>query len=204
MKRQILYSAFWFPAFLASGQGTFVYDQQATDPTIGYAGFGQPIQLNQPMGLSFTPTLTSVGFIQLSLIDPVSNGAGATVYLNLWAGSIGGTLLGSTTPVYIPDYFGNAPTNFFFSTPVSVTPGTTYYFQPMLEARSDNADAIYYHYGYSGGTMILNGAPYPPWDLWFREGIYAVPEPSPVWLAFLGSAIFLYARRKYGQKRSPV
>ncbi|MDE3066742.1 MAG: hypothetical protein KGJ60_04235 [Verrucomicrobiota bacterium] len=202
MKRQIFFFALWFPAFLAAGQGTFIYDQQSANESTFFGVDFWHIELEQPMGQSFTPTSSSVGFISLVLEDPVSNGVGATVYLNLWAGSIGGTFLGSTAPVFIPDNFGTLPqypgfTNFFFPTPVAVAPGTTYYFQPQLGSGSDNANVNYSTYSYSGGTMIRNGAPVPGWNLWFREGIYVVPEPAPSWLVLVSGVVLLYARHKH-------
>ena len=200
--------------FIANGQGTLIYDQSsATNQTIGG---GAPIQQDQPMGQSFTPTLSSVGFVQLEFTDfNPGNGLGATVFLNLWSGSISnGTLLGSTEPVFMPDDFGSgngsfgldSPTNFFFSTLVAVTPGTTYYIQPVVvQPGSDNTwDVVDSLFNYPGGTMYGNGIPNPVGlDLWFREGIVATPEPSSSLLILLGSGLFLYARHKH-KKPSPL
>jgi PEP-CTERM motif len=202
MKNQICFLILCLMATLASGQGTLIYDQQSLTTSPYYRSDSELIQPNQPMGQSFTPALSSVGFISLVLWDTASNGKGAMVYLNLWAGSIGGTLLGSTAPIYMADN-STIITNFIFSTPVSVTPGTTYYFQPQLEPGSDDAAVGFYDdYNYTGGTMIANGVPYnlsglgTPYDLWFREGIYVVPEPSPACLFLLGGGVLFYARRK--------
>ncbi len=132
------------------------------------------IQSNQPLGQSFTPSLSSVGFIRLFLIDGVrNNGLGATVYVNLREDCITGPVLGLSGPVFMPDNFGigsGGYTNFFFSSPVPVTPGATYYLQP-------------------------NGAAVPFDDLWFREGVF-VPEPSWALLILVGGGVFVYARRR--------
>ena len=195
-------------AITAYGQGTFIYDQQSWT-NAGVGSGGAPIQADQPMGQSFTPTLSSIGFVQLEFEDGHSgNGLGATVFLNLWSGSISnGTLLSSTDPVFMPDGFGTGtgsfgfltPTNFYFSTPVPVTPGTTYYVQPVVvQPGSDNPWDVIASAGfnYPGGTFYFNGAPNSSGlDLWFREGIVDVPEPSS-FLILLGSGLFLYARRK--------
>jgi hypothetical protein len=196
-------------AFIANGQGTLVYDQQSST-NAGAGGAGAPITEDQPMGQSFTPTLSSVGFVQLEFDDGHSgNGLGATVFVNLWSGSISnGTLMSSTDPVFMPDGFGSGsggfgfltPTNFYFSTPVSITPGTTYYFQPVVvqPGSDDPWDVIASAaFNYPGGTFYFNGAPDPNnHDLWFREGIIDVPEPSSATIILLGSGLFLYARHK--------
>jgi hypothetical protein len=44
---------------------------------------------------------------------------------------------------------------------------------------------------------FANGVAASGSDLWFREGVLSVPEPSPSWLVLLGSGIFLYARRAF-------
>src|SRR5207247_1019063 len=113
-------------AWRVHAQGTFVYDQQSATgyvpPSLTYQ-----VQGNEPVGQSFVPSLSSVGFIQLEPGDAVLlNGLGAIVYVNLLSDSITGPVLASTESVFMPgDFFGI--TNFFFSTPPAVTPGTTYY-----------------------------------------------------------------------------
>jgi len=190
-------------ALAAYGQGTFLYDQQsATSQNVG--GGGAPIQEDQPMGQSFTPTLTSVGFVQFEFLDfHLANGTGATVYVNLRAGSINGTILGSTAPVYMPDGFRSTPTNFFFSLPVAVTPGTTYYLQPVaLPGSDDQYDVIVGGYGYRGGTFFFKGNPRPVGgDLWFREGI-VTPEPSSAALALLAGGVFACLHRAHSKNHS--
>jgi len=188
-------------ASFANAQGTFLYDQQsATDANPALSGAF--IESEQPIGQSFTPTFSSVGFVQLRLSDATfGNGLGATVYVNLWADSLGGgTLLGSTDPVSIPD--SSSPlliTTFRYSTPVAVTPDTTYYFQPTVVQDGGEVDGIIWgdRYNYSGGTSYFFGAPTPEssYDLWFREGI-VVPEPSVASLALLGGLVAACRRRK--------
>src|SRR6266404_1497869 len=99
-------AALSYAALAACGQGTFVYDQQSADESTGGGGVSV-IQSNQPLGQSFTPSLSSVGFIRLFLIDGVrNNGLGATVYVNLREDSITGPVLGLSGPVFMPDNFG--------------------------------------------------------------------------------------------------
>lgn len=181
----------------ALGQGTFIYDQQSasSDYTTGEGAFD--LTLHQPAGQSFIPTLDSVGFVRLQMGD-ITMSVGATLSVNLWFGSIGGsgTLLGSTDPVYVPFYFGHgtAPTsgetNFFFTTPVAVTPGQTYYLQPVVES----GDTIFANVtqgpgAYPNGSLILDGTNGFS-DLWFREGVYQTPEPWSWSIILLGGGIF--------------
>jgi len=187
-------------AVSACGQGTLVYDQSsATNPA---AGGGAAISQTQPMGQSFTPALSSIGFVQFDFIDAEvgnDNGVGATIYVNLWSGSISnGTLLASTDPVYIQTEAFDLVTNFFFSSAVTLTPGTTYFLQPYLESGDTRMCIVDSPaFNYSGGTLYFNGAPDPNnQDLWFREGVIEVPEPSSLVLILLGSGLFLCVRQK--------
>jgi hypothetical protein len=180
----------------ACGQGTFIYDQQSATNRSG--NYGAAIQQVQPMGQSFIPALSSVGFVQFQFADTLpQDGIGATVCVNLWSDAIGtGTLLGSTTPVYMPDGFYHAVTNFYFSAPISATPGTTYYLQPVQQSGDANWAIVGDYFNYPGGTMYALGAPNPNGlDLWFREGIL-VPEPSSWVLALLGMAVWVCIRTR--------
>jgi hypothetical protein len=165
-----------------------IYDQQsATNRLVGGADY--PFQAEQPSGQSFTPTLSSIGFVQFEFLDPQSgNGVGATVYVNLRADSLNGPILGSTDPVSMPDGFSLGVTNFFFGTPVPIIPGTTYYLQPVLEAGEGLWTMMAGPLNYPGGTFFEYGSPDPNgYDAWFREGVL-IPEPSSGLLALGGGA----------------
>jgi PEP-CTERM motif len=176
----------------AKGQGTFVYDQQSATESSG-GGLAIAIQPNQPIGQSFTPSLDGVGFIRLSVGDTSFNGIGARIHVNLLANSITGLVLAARSPVTMPDGY-HGYTDFFFPSTIPVTPGTTYYFQPVVET-GDTWTVTYYNWLYSGGNAFVQGAPDRFDNLWFREGII-VPEPSIAGLLLLGAGMFAYARRK--------
>jgi hypothetical protein len=124
-------------------QGTLIYDQESATGPVPVAGNGNAdglnIQEDQPLVQSFTPSLSAIGFVQFEMADIPGNGNnGATVYVDLWTGSpnvnlTSATLLGSTAPVYMPNGFMNdglgvaGVADFYFSTPVTLTPGETYY-----------------------------------------------------------------------------
>jgi len=179
----------------AQAQGIFVYDQQSGDES--WFGSGLPGAGLSIMGQSFTPTLSSVGFIRLYIIGGETGSAeSGSIVLNLRTSSITGPILDSTTPVTLPGGFSGT-VNFFFSTPVPLTPGNTYYFQPDMsgyaswEARGFTASDAN---NYPGGTGFLGGTAYPNIDLWFREGI-VVPEPSSALLFLAGGVFLIYVRR---------
>ena len=189
-------------ALAARGQGTMVYDQQsATNRSV--SGGAVPFEAEQPAGQSFTPTLSSVAFVQFEFYDPSpGNGVGATVYVNLRADSLSGTILGSSDPVTMPDSFFFGVTNFFFGTPVTVAPGITYYLQPILQSGENLWSIVDGSYSYAGGTFFFNGAPNPNgYNAWFREGILT-PEPSSGVLLLVGAAgLYLAGRlRPFGRK----
>ncbi len=111
-------------------QGTVVYDQESftglpSDDTV------VSITAGQPMGQSFTPSLAAVGFINLALHGGIDGKAG-TVYIDVHGNSITGPILGTSEAVNIAPFAFSVVT-FNFDNPVQLAPGTTYYFQPIVE-----------------------------------------------------------------------
>jgi hypothetical protein len=92
----------------------------------------------------------------------------------------------------MPDGFG-ARTNFYFPNLVSVTAGTTYYFQPVVVSGDAWAIGHDTHFNYPG-EMIFAGQTAPGFDLWFREGIF-IPEPSSALLLVTGAIFLVYGHR---------
>jgi len=189
LKHYVLQTVFLLLVGSVHGQGTLIVDQQATNYVEANEG-----SLSQPLGQSFTPALSSVGFVTLFIdVDP---SAEATIYVNLRSTSITGTILGSTTPVFFPNSFGDYDYPiFYFPTAISVTPGVQYFLQPIVQ--SGDTFGIFDFYGsYVGGNLIAGGVVIPNHELWFQEGIVAAPEPSSAWLAILGGGVLFYARRR--------
>jgi hypothetical protein len=187
------------------GQGVFIYDQQSSTESLTGEG-GGIIQSNQPIGQSFTPALSSINFVRFQFADPNwGNGLGATVSVNLRSDSITGPILASTDPVFMPDSFGvgNSAgyTNFFISSPAPLSPGSTYYLQPILQSGDQSWFITDNVFNYPSGTAFFKGIASSTFYLWFREGIYVVPEPSSLSLV-IGSGVLFYVRHKKNQKRA--
>src|SRR5579871_3054539 len=139
--------------FVTLAQGTFIYDQQSSTEANVFSEGNVTIQVNQPFGQSFTPSLNAVGFIRLDLFYYAGSG-GASVDVVLRANSISGPVIGTSESVFLPDN-GGGFINFYFDTPVTVTPGTTYYFQPMVQPGGNYVAANQApNYNYSGGGEI--------------------------------------------------
>jgi hypothetical protein len=190
----------------ATGQG-FIIDQQSPNGNTSTSDKFKVIQASQPIGQSFIPVLNSIDFVRLQVYDTqFGNSIGATVRVNLWGGSIGtGTLLSSTDPVILPDSYAGtgtpASTTFLFATSISMTPGATYFFQPVVQSGDSwgiGYDTFFY---YTGGAAMFNGTIDANSDLWFQEGII-VPEPASVWLLLMGGGVLLSVRHaKHWHKR---
>jgi len=188
MQSQITFLAFALGTGLASAQGTFVYDQQSTGSVDGTVALSQT-----PFGQSFTPTLDSIGFVELQLNDGTT---ASTVAINIRSGSITGSLLGTSMPTTLPSNSGGT-FDFLFSNPITLTPGTQYYFEPVVVSGGFAVSEITF-IQYTGGDLIQSGAARTDRDLWFREGmVSSVPEPSSAALfAVAAGALFWRARKK--------
>ena len=152
------------------------------------------IQEDAPLVQSFIPSYSSIDFVSFEFADIPNNGtAGATVEVNLYEGSPNpqiATLLGTTAAVYMPNGFGLeiSPvglTNFTFSTPITLTAGQTYYLEPVVVSGDNPWDIMGIQSTYANGQLFEDGYGFDS-DLWFQEGINAVPEPTTLALIVLG------------------
>jgi hypothetical protein len=201
MKKRLIQTLLALTVVQAMGQ-TFIYDQESTaaDNVNFNTSLGTGID-DVDFGQSFIPTLSSVGFIRLGFYNVGVPGAtDATISVNLWAGGIGtGTLLGTSTQLFLPVQSG-AWANFFFSTPVAVNPGTTYYFQPVAVTGTNSVNMVILGSDhYPNGSIMYSGTPISNEDVLFREGV-VVPEPTSISLAFYAAAGLLLNRRKISKR----
>jgi hypothetical protein len=180
-------------SFGSQGQGTFIYDQQSSLDETPIRGGGSIQQGSPNIGQSFTPSLAGIDFIRLKVSDAnLTNGIGATLLINLRTNAVNGTILGSTIPVTLENAFSGTA-NFFFQNSVPLTPGATYFFQPVVVS-GDLWDVDAYEYRYPGGIAYYQGIGLSGADFWFREGIY-IPEPSCGSLLLIGASLVFYFRR---------
>ena len=128
--------AIFVSALSSFAQGTLVYDQQATLGNV--ARGGSYIQNQQPMGQSFTPSLSTVGFVQF-MFDNIGGAVGASVSVNLLANSITGNVVSATSSAFIQNNFNGIAT-FFFPSNILIQSGVEYFFLPVLVS-GDNISA---------------------------------------------------------------
>jgi len=197
MKRKLAILGAVLATHLAFGQGTFVYDQQSSDPSRPLRE-GKLIIYEAPWPVqSFTPSLTGIGFIQLWGMDCWPN---TQLALNLRANSPNGTVLGTTVTVTIPrgtNYYG--PLSLLFPAEIPLVPGNVYYMQPFVVKPASYGVSYSLNgseYSYSGGRLYIPGDEGRlGFDLWFREGI-VVPEPGTMALVLLGASCFMWRHRR--------
>ncbi|MBI3880603.1 MAG: PEP-CTERM sorting domain-containing protein [Verrucomicrobia bacterium] len=180
---------------LAKGQVTFVYDQQSSSDETPFGGNSTIQTFPNPYGQSFIPSLNAIDFIKLQFSDAQpSNAVGATLYVNLRENSIGGIILGSSTPNALPDAFVGV-TTFLFSNTLALTPSATYFFEPVVQS-GDNWNVNGGEYNYPQGSAFFAGLPQTGSDFWFREGTISVPEPSSVCLGLAGAGALVWFLRR--------
>ncbi len=159
-------------------------------------GFNTSVPGNLPIGQSFTPTLSSLSFVDLYIGDAGSDiGPGASFQVVIHSGSISGTVLGTSNTSFVPDntnlgvglYADFIVTRFTFPTPLSLVPNSldVIEFQQLPPIVTGNSN--FAAYGgplggstYPGGDGIVHGSVETGYDFAFSEGILtsAVPEPS--------------------------
>src|ERR1700679_857892 len=134
---------------------------------------------------SFTPTLSAVDFISMEFIAGTGS---ATAAVSLYESSqftSAANLLGTTesatmTAPFVKNGLGVAGVQTFdFSNPITLTPGDTYYFEPVLKSGGANwTFETIIGDTYPNGVLYANGYPFViQTNDWFQEGITAVPEP---------------------------
>jgi len=145
----------------------------------------------------------SVSFVDLLIDDAATGGSGnpANVQVNIRAGSITGTILGSSTATVPPGTNtggGTKLTDFSFATPIALTPGSTYVIEtfqtaPIIITPPSQSNINYLWCGgpigsstYPNGDAYISGKLQTGFDFAFQEGINSVPEPTSLVLVALG------------------
>jgi hypothetical protein len=104
---------------------------------------------------------------------------------------VSGTILSSTVPLSFADGFVGIGL-FVFPSTVDLTPGTTYFVEPVVQS-GDQWNINAGEYNYPGGSAFFGGLPVTASDYWFREGI-VVPEPGTWALLLLGLGALAWRR----------
>ena len=137
MRLSLILTTLALTAYSAHGVGIYQVDQSVgpINPPNLFANI-QPATT----GESFVPTLSSIGFAQFYLNDASPVLQSSTLYVILWSGSSANSVyLGQTAPVTVGPFSAGA-TTFYFSNPVALTPGSTYFLQPIVQS-GDNESA---------------------------------------------------------------
>jgi len=156
---------------------------------------------NAQLVQSFTPAFGGIGFVQLQTIvgalDP--GNVGVTVVVQLREGGSLGPVIATTEPLFL-QHLSNEFTTFLFSDNILIIPDVTYFFQPVVLSGGSLAVVEKIASTYTRGDLFVNGSPTGGRsDLWFREGLVAIPERSIVWLALLGAGgVWVGNRRRRG------
>jgi len=148
-----------------SGLGTF-----ATSPLGG-------------VGQSFRPALSSLDFVELQIFNQSPVGP-ATFLVSIRDGSMTGGVLGRSQPTTVGAPPALGPTHFDFPSSVPLTSGNTYVLE-ISEQVGGAGWGVRYGPGadYANGQAFTGGNPVN-FDLWFREGVAAAPEPT-AWISAL-------------------
>jgi hypothetical protein len=156
-----------------------------------------------PTGQEFTPTLTSLDFVELQLQDFYGYGyRTGTLAVIIHEGTINGPVLGTSTPVSLYPTFEGA-VNFGFADPVPLVPGDTYVMQVHVLTVGDWGVAASGISSYPYGRFIQFGAPIENNDMFFREGITVVPEPHVLASLGLGLVVLSFTRSSRTRKHDP-
>jgi hypothetical protein len=157
---------------------------------------------NLALGQQFVPTLNSLTFVELWMEDAATGtNASANIQLNIRSGSITGTILGTATatvPGGTNTSGGTTLTEFNFSTPIALTPGSTYVLDvsqiaPIVITPPGQSNINFDWIGgplgsstYAYGDAYVSGTLKPGFDFAFEEGTATVPEPSAFVLTTTG------------------
>ena len=169
-----------------------------------------------PIGQSFQPGLTSLDFVELLINDQNPGfGTGDDIAVRIRDATITGTILGSSQNVFFADQAPQSPfqvpqiVHFDFTSAVMMIPGQSYVIEVFRNGAVSSDLGIFgtgfNNDAYVNGDSYFQGALYTgtgaPLDLWFREGVSAVPLPAALPLLLSGLSLLVFARKT---QRKPV
>ena len=175
----------------ADAQGILV--DQSNDQTPWWSLTPWNLKVGEPVGQEFVPALSGLDFVDARFSEREGSASSLTIQVLIREGSITGPVVGSSSQV---TFFGNVIQRFDFPSTVPLTPGQTYVMHFFHETPTDYSIAADPTMSYFSGQAIRSGTPLDGYDLWFREGLVVVPEPSCVVLCLLGGILWTLRLRR--------
>ncbi len=172
-----------------------VVDQSsAVDPS--RAGWWS-IKTLGPVGQTFRPSFAGLDAVELwteDQWDAECSGAGARLQVNLREATLDGPLVGSSSPVVLPDCFKGI-TFFSFPSLLAVTPDKVYIIE-VLVTSGDNWGVVWQQVPDAyprGESMVLGASGHG--DIWFQTGLRNLAPPTE---AYCQNNLWQHVRRVGG------
>jgi hypothetical protein len=154
---------------------------QRNDFVLTTQGYVSPV--GDPIGQEFRPTFLVLDVVELQM-NSQSNEEGGTAIVRIRAGSITGTILGTSDEVTIPPVVSpQTLAHFDFAAPVPVTPEATHVIEVVATSGTLGVfTSGFLNNSYPRGAAIFMGVRQVRADLWFREGLEAaLPVENTTW-----------------------
>ncbi len=150
-----------------------------------------------PVGQTFRPEFAGLDAIELwteDQWDADCSGVGARLQVNLREATLDGPLVGSSSPVVLPDCFKGI-TFFGFPSLLTLTPGKVYAIEVLLTS-GDNWGVVWQQVpdAYPRGESLVLGAS-GRGDLWFQAGLRNLTPPTA---AYCQNNLWQHVRRADG------
>jgi hypothetical protein len=150
-----------------------------------------------PVGQTFKPSFAGLDAVELwteDQWDGECSGVGARLQVNLREAAIDGPLVGSSSPVVLPDCFKGIAV-FGFPSLITLTPDKAYVVEVVIMS-GDNRGVVWQQIpdAYPRGESVVLGAGGLS-DIWFREGLQ---NSTPLTEAYCQNNLWQHVRRAAG------